>query len=256
MTKHKKTFESEEALASYFLKILKALNHECWCEVEALKSRIDIVSKDPKTHQYYTWHLKMALSNKVLEQAAICRAFDTVNIAVIPGLVRGRVIIDDVKRSYIELHNLGVLTLLEVSDEELERRIKQALAIEENIMSRVAGYTGTYIRYPKKPDLEKKKLSIEKLLYDSQKSDRAGYSGGGYDTAFKRSLRYLADYYKENEFISFKDTWDKHRKNLHWKSYGGFVGAFNKLKDLDIVKEAAQYMSKKEGANNERTDNN
>ncbi len=27
-------------------------------------------------------------------------------------------------------------------------------------------------------------------------------------------------------------------------------------KDKDIVKEAAQYMSKKEGTNNERTDNN
>jgi len=76
-------YKTEEEMASVFIKILQAMKHEYWCEVETGScGRIDVVSF--KDDQYYTWHLKTTLSNTVLEQAEKCSYFNTLNYCIVP----------------------------------------------------------------------------------------------------------------------------------------------------------------------------
>lgn len=224
-------FKTEKELGDVFLAIIKKLGYEYWCEVETIAGIIDVVAYKDDT--FYTFHLKKNFSNKVLEQASKCNIFNTENYIVIP--VSKKTKKDKVQQYFIENFNIGVI---EVNNNNI-KYIEECQNISYyNFLS----YRNT-IACKNRDKKEKKDIST--YLYESQKNDLCGVKGGGYDTAFKRSLRLLKEYYTENEYISLNKTWEDLKNELHWKSKYSFKNAISTLYYLDIVKEARKVMMDK-----------
>jgi hypothetical protein len=222
-------FKTEEQLGDAFISVLKKFEYEIWCEVESITGIIDIVTY--KDDIYETYHLKLQMSNKVIEQAMKCHIFNTRNYIVVPAPKRGTNI-DAVQDIVINKYNLGVIQIPIYIWERLE---------EDN--SQLFSYIHKK-RYVSK-EIPVGKFDISKILYDSQKTDKAGIKGGGYDTAFKRSMNLLINYYKENEYTSLENTWNIFKDQLHWSSKYSFYNAMSKLSHLDIVHEARKLMMDK-----------
>jgi len=222
-------FETEKQLGDIFLSIIKKFGYEYWCEVDTVAGIIDVVAY--KDNKYYTFHLKKTLSNKVLEQASKCNIFNTENYVVVPVLKRKKR--DSVQEYFIKNFNLGIIEVLNNNIDIIENlnNICYALSYRNTLACEMRD--------------KSKKIDISAYLYESQKNDLCGVKNGGYDTAFKRSLRLLKEYYTENEYISLNKTWEDLKDKLHWKSKYSFKNAISTLYYLDIVKEAREVMMDK-----------
>jgi hypothetical protein len=228
-------YKTEEQLGDAVVALLENLSYEVWCEVESMAGIIDIVAM--KNNTYYTYHLKKQLSNKVLEQAGRCHFYNTYDYVVVP--YRKKYKIDEVKSLYIEKYNIGVLSLYNNLSDTMGRP-------ETTRVDRFAEYYFfSTLRYIEQSEIKKYEQNISEILFDSQKTAKAGIKGGGYDTAFKRSLRKIKEYHIENEYISLNNTWDNLEKELHWSSKYSFFSAMSSLSHLDIVKEARNVMMDK-----------
>lgn len=226
-----KKFKTEEELGDAFIAVLKKFGYEIWCEVETSAGIIDIVTL--KDNIYETYHLKLQMSNKVLEQAMKCTHYNTQNYVVVPSPKKGNNV-DMVQDVVIRKYNIGI--------------IQVPLSIHDRLESKYSSQIFHYINKIRYIDKTKPvgKYDISKSLYDSQKTDKAGVKGGGYDTAFKRSMKLLIEYHKNNEYKSLKDTWEKLGDQLHWSSKYSFFNAMSTLSNLEIVQEARKYMMEKQ----------
>ena len=228
-------YKTEEELGDTFIYILKVAKYNIWCEVESLAGIIDIVAE--KNNIYYTFHLKKQLSNKVLEQAYRCFIYNTTNYIVIPQKRKRE--IGFVQREFLKNKNIGILGMYEYEKEYFDSRRewhKNNRDIEDfcNVIY--------YLDKNKRGKIEK---DISLILYDSQRTDKAGIKGGGYDTAFKRSINKIIEYHKSNEYISLQKTWDILRDDFHWSSKHSFFNAISILSYLPLIQEARNLMMDK-----------
>lgn len=227
--------KSEKELGDIFLQILKILGYEYWCEVKCPAGIIDVVAL--KDDIYYTFHLKTKLSNKVLEQAYNCGNFDTIDYVVVPpNKSKYARHMDIVQKYFCENFNIGVYEVNKHAIKNLDFYTEHC-----NCSANKYHFLNT-IRCIEKDSIL---YNIKDYLYDTQKNDLCGVKGGGYDTDFKRTFRFLKEYYTENEYISIKQTWEDLKDKIHYSSKSGLSGALSELRHLEIVQDARNVMMDK-----------